>query len=72
MILRDVMVPGREFQCNACGYQWVSIINDRLPDCCPSKDCRSREWNGRKRRVRAKIVLPKPKKTKWVEEETDF
>lgn len=71
MILRDVMVPGKELKCQECLFVWVSIAKD-LPECCPNKKCRSREWNGKKRRVRAKIVFPKPTRVKWVEEETDF
>jgi hypothetical protein len=71
MILRDVMVPGKHYKCDACTWDWISIAKKK-PDCCPNPDCRSREWNGKKRRVRAKIVLPKPPKVKWCEEETDF
>ena len=75
MILGDVMVPGKSLQCDACKYIFVSIAN-RLPECCPNRDCRSREWNGvkkkRKPAPKPKIELPKPRRTKWVEEDTDF
>lgn len=68
MILRDVLVPGKELKCDACGFTWVSI-SKRLPDCCPERDCRSREWNGKKKRIRpTRIQLPKPQR---VREEVD-
>ena len=72
MILRDVMVPGKELECEICSYVWVSISSDKLPEFCPNRLCRSREWNGKKKRGAGKITLPKPTKIKWVEEETDF
>ena len=71
MILRDVMVPGKELECDVCSFQWVSI-NRTLPEFCANRECRSREWNGKKNRGAGKITLPKPTKIKWVEEETDF
>ena len=71
MILRDVMVLGKELQCEQCNYVFVSI-GKKLPESCPNRECRSREWNGKKKRGAGKITLPKPTKIKWVEEETDF
>lgn len=71
MILRDVMVPGKELQCEKCFWMWVSIASE-LPENCPNRECRSREWNGKKQRKAARIKLPKPTKVKWVEEESDF
>jgi len=71
MILRDVMVHGKELQCEVCQFIWVSIAKE-LPENCPDRACRSREWNGVKKRGANKIKLPKPVKVKWVEEETDF
>ena len=74
MILRDVMVPGKELQCDACKNIWISISR-ALPDCCPNRECRSREWNGKKKRVRkarTRIELPKPTKIKWTEEDNEF
>ncbi len=72
MILGDVMVPGKKYACDACGYKWVSIAS-RLPECCPNRECRSREWNGKKTKRKPKrapaIVLPKPIKTRGVDEE---
>lgn len=75
MILGDVMVPGKSLQCDACGFKWVSIAS-RLPACCPNRDCRSREWNGKKIKRKPKrgpaIELPKPKRVKGADEEFDF
>ena len=72
MILREVMVPGKELQCEVCmAPPWISIARE-LPECCPNRECRSREWNGKKKRSSGKIKLPKPTKVKWVEEESDF
>jgi hypothetical protein len=74
MILGDVRVPGKHLQCDLCKWRWISTASE-LPENCPNRDCRSREWNGKKKRTRKpKVVieLPKPKRVKWVEEETDF
>lgn len=71
MILRDVMVSGKELQCDICRYVWVSISRE-LPEWCPNRDCRSREWNGRKTRRKPsleRIQLPKPPKVRSKEEE---
>ena len=72
MILGDVMVPGKSYACDVCKYPWVSISN-RLPDACPNRECRSREWNGKKtKRKPARglaIEFPKPKKIKKGEDE---
>ena len=73
-VLRDVMVAGKELRCDACLFTWISI-NKALPDCCPNRECRSREWNGKKKRVRkpkTRIELPKPTRVKWTEDEADF
>ena len=71
MILRDVLVPGKELRCDLCGWTWVSIASD-LPDFCPNRDCRSREWNGKKKRIRpTRIQLPKPTRVREIDDE-DF
>jgi hypothetical protein len=66
MILGDVMVPGKSLQCDVCLLKWVSIVASKLPDACPNRDCRSREWNGvkkkRKPAPKPKIELPKPRR----------
>ena len=73
MILGDVLVPGKSLRCDQCQYSWVSIANE-LPIYCPNRDCRSREWNGKKKKRKParqpKIELPKPTKVRWVEEDT--
>lgn len=75
MILGDVMVPGKSLQCDVCLLKWVSIVASKLPDACPNRDCRSREWNGvkKKRKPAAKpkivIELPKPRRIKNVEDD---
>ena len=72
MILGEVQVSGKLLECDLCHYRWVSIAA-QLPTHCQNRECRSREWNGVKKRVRpTRIELPKPTKVKWVEEETDF
>lgn len=67
MILGDVMVPGKSLQCDVCKIEWVSIAS-RLPNACPNRDCRSREWNGKKQKrkpePKPRIELPKPKRIK--------
>lgn len=76
MILGDVLVPGKSLQCDACKIQWVSIAS-KLPDACPNRECRSREWNGvkkkRKPAPKPKIVLPSPRRMKTGEDDSyDF
>ena len=71
MILRDVMVPGKELRCECCQFVWVSIARE-LPECCPNRECRSREWNGKKKRGSSRIVLPKPNRVRTNEEEIEF
>jgi hypothetical protein len=82
MILGDVQVPGKSLQCDKCGWPnvegrkhpkpWVSI-GDRLPDACPNRDCRSREWNGKKKKrkpaPKPRIELPKPNRIRRGEDE---
>jgi hypothetical protein len=61
MIVRAVTVPGRLLACDLCTFSWISI-SQRLPEKCPNRDCRSREWNGRKKPARAaQLVLPSPR-----------
>lgn len=48
-VLREVLIPGKELKCAACGYVWVTIKTE-LPDFCANGSCRSREWNGKKGR----------------------
>ena len=75
MILGDVIVPGKSLKCDACSFTWVSIAS-RLPDACPNRDCRSREWNGKKKKrkpaLKPRIELPKPKRIRTEELDADF
>ncbi len=78
MILGDVMIAGKSLRCDACMVEWVSIAS-RLPDACPNRECRSREWNGKKKKRKPAlkqkfgIELPKPRRIKNVEnDEYDF
>jgi hypothetical protein len=72
MILGDVMVPGKSLRCDACGWPWISISKD-LPEACPNRACRSRQWNGPKKRIRpTRIELPKPQRIEHADEEFDF
>jgi hypothetical protein len=64
MILRDVQVPGKELKCEQCSFVWISIAKD-LPEFCPNRECRSRQWNGAKKQLRpTRIELPKPTQIK--------
>ena len=70
MILREVMVPGKELQCNLCSHKWIST-DQGLPDICPNRECRSRQWNGSKKRAKA-IELPKPTRVREQGEEEGY
>jgi hypothetical protein len=73
MILANIQLLAKSLRCDACGYPgerdkpWYSIAA-RLPDCCPNRDCRSREWNGVKKKrkpapkPKIEIELPKPRR----------
>ena len=72
MILGDVLVQGKSLRCDMCGRDWISISQD-LPEACPNRDCRSREWNGPKKRTKpTRIELPKPTKVQQGEDEYEF
>jgi hypothetical protein len=75
MILGNVMVPGKSYACDVCGYPWVSIAR-RKPEFCPNRDCRSREWDGRKTKRKPvrqpSIALPKPIKIRTANEDLEF
>ena len=75
MVLRDVMVPGKELLCDVCKWTWVTI-SQRLPAFCANPKCHSREWNGKKQKRKPRraptIELPKPQKRRLSDaEETD-
>lgn len=64
-MIQDVMIPGKHCTCDVCGREWDSLLN-QLPKWCPTRSCRSREWNGKtiQRRPQKKIALPRPKKVR--------
>jgi hypothetical protein len=77
MILGTITVKAKSLQCDVCGYPvgherpWHSI-GVRLPEQCPNRYCRSREWNGKKKKRKPasgpKITLPKPVKVRPLDE----
>jgi hypothetical protein len=73
-MITSVNIPGRFCQCEAllkdgtpCGYEWFSIAF-RIPSHCQNRECRSREWNGKKERkvpeAKPVVILPKPVKVR--------
>ena len=75
MILGEVTMLAKHYKCDQCAYDWYSLAK-RLPDCCPNRECRSREWNGvkikRKPERGPAIQLPKPKRIKGEDEDYEF
>jgi len=66
-MIHDVTVPARLAHCEVCQYEWVTLLAPpRLPATCMNRECRSRQWNGKKVKrkpdPKPKIVLPKPVK----------
>src|ERR1700722_2322184 len=62
IVIRKTRIPALACTCDVCSYRWVSI-NKKEPEFCPNRECRSREWNGPKKRVvkpKTRIELPKP------------
>jgi hypothetical protein len=81
-MIQDITIPARLCQCEAllndgtpCLYEWISIAT-LPPTHCMNRECRSREWNGKKpKRVpekKAVVILPKPIKVRGIEEDEDF
>lgn len=75
-MIQDVTIPARLLTCEVCQYEWVSIMRNRLPSHCQNRECRSREWNGKKEKKKPapkpKIVLPRAVKVKGGEEDEQF
>ena len=60
--VRNVVVPGRLCNAEQCHRPWLSILK-HLPERCPRRDCRSRQWNGAKQRSHVnEIKLPAPRR----------
>ncbi len=79
-MIKEVTIKALQCTCEAllkdgtpCGYTWISVATEK-PESCRNRECRSREWNGKKQRIRpTRIELPKPTKVKQGEDETyDF
>lgn len=64
-MITNVTVPARLCRCDICFYEWISIATF-VPVNCQNRECRSREWNGKKlkkpQEKRPLLVLPKPVK----------
>lgn len=57
---RPIQLTAYACKCNICGYEWVSNTD---PQCCQNRKCRSKLWDGRKKRSHVKeIRLPAPRK----------
>ena len=71
-MITKVTIPARACKCEVCGYEWISIAVDVVL-WCQNRECRSREWNGKKEKKKPEkkpeIVLPKPVKVRGGEEE---
>jgi len=68
-MITNITVPARLCKCEAmlksgqpCLYEWVSIA-ERVPSHCQNRECRSREWNGKKEKrapaPKPQVILPK-------------
>ena len=83
-MIQDVTIPARLCRCDAlladgtpCKYEWITLLSPpREPACCQNRECRSREWNGKKERKapdkKPQVVLPKPVRVRQMEEEEIF
>jgi hypothetical protein len=76
-MIQDVTIPARLARCEVCQYEWITILTPpRLPMHCMNRECRSREWNGKKKRkpqdAKPKIVLPKTVKVRGGEDDFEF
>jgi hypothetical protein len=63
MTVRKIKIPAFDCTCLVCGHRWVSIA-PQPPISCGSPKCRSRQWNGVKKKPARvpKIKLPAPRK----------
>jgi hypothetical protein len=75
-MIKDVTIPARLLTCEVCSYEWVSIMRDRVPSHCQNRECRSREWNGKKPKkvpeAKPVLVLPKVHKVRKGDENDEF
>ena len=68
-MIKSVTIPARLAHCEVCSYSWITLLEPpRLPSHCQNRECRSREWNGKKERkvpeAKPVVVLPKPVKVR--------
>ena len=60
-MIHAVTIQALQCTCNKCGCGWT-VIGDKVPTYCHNQECRSREWNGKKRPIYSKeIKLPPPR-----------
>lgn len=73
-MIKEVTIPARLCKCEAllkngqpCDYEWISIAT-LVPVNCQNRECRSREWNGKKEKKvpspKPQVILPKPVKVR--------
>lgn len=46
-MIDNIKIPARLCTCDICRYRWVST-RIAPPQFCQNRQCRSREWNGKK------------------------
>jgi hypothetical protein len=65
-MIRDITLPARpakQCTCDRCGWTWISLAK-RTPEECPSRACRTKQWNGQKVRSHVhEIKFPAPRKS---------
>lgn len=76
-MIKNVTIPARLCTCEICFYEWITILAaDRVPVNCQNRECRSREWNGKKPKSVPKqkpvLVLPKVVKVRGGSEDEQF
>ena len=76
-MIKNVTIPARLAHCEVCQYEWITILEPpRLPSTCQNRECRSREWNGKKEQKvpekKPQVVLPKPRKVRQVDDGDGF
>lgn len=43
-------------ECDVCGHEWIAEVGGKLPKRCPSRKCRTTQWNSKA--VVVKVVEP--------------
>jgi hypothetical protein len=63
-MIEDTTIPAKLCKCEKCGHEWTQT-DGKLPQHCRNQDCKSREWNGKKKQLQShihEIKLPAPRK----------